>query len=175
MSEPFIGEIRLMPWNYPPRGWMLCDGATLSIAQNQALFALLGTAYGGDGVQSFKLPDLRSRAAMGYGPGVALGQQMGEPMHTLLTTEVPPHTHTLTAAAANGTLDTVADGQWLGGIADGKGGFGYAPPPAPGPALTTMQAASISPSGLGQAHENRQPYLCVSYAIAVSGIFPSRN
>jgi microcystin-dependent protein len=175
LSEPFIGEIRLVPWSFAPRGWAFCDGTTLSIAQNQALFSLLGTTYGGDGMRTFNLPDLRGRAAMGYGGAVALGAQIGEPAHTLVAGETPAHVHFMNAATTPGTLGTVAPGQWLAGITDGKTGFGYAPPPSNVAEQTTLEPSSIAQSGGGQSHENRQPYLCLSYAIAVEGLYPSRT
>jgi microcystin-dependent protein len=174
VSDPFIGEIRLVPFNFAPRGWALCDGALLSIAQNQALFSLLGIAYGGDGVQTFGLPDLRGRTPMGAGPGVAMGQKLGEAVHTLIPAETPQHVHLMAAASDPGTLDTVAADQWLAGITDGKG-FGYAAAPTNPAQLTTLNPANITSSGQGLPHENRQPYLCVTYAIATSGIFPPRN
>lgn len=176
MSEPFIGEIRMVGFNYAPRGWALCDGQLLSIAANSALFALLGTTYGGDGRTTFALPDLRGRVAVhqGQGPGLtpyAIGQRAGFESVTLLTTQIPAHTHAL--AGFNGTPTTsnpagalIASAQ----TTDGNAVNSFAPS-----ANAALSPASVGASGGSQPHTNIQPYLCVNFVIALVGIFPARN
>ncbi|GAB2962236.1 tail fiber protein [Hymenobacter coalescens] len=176
--DPFIGEIRLMGFDFPPKGWLFCQGQTLPINQNQALFSLLGTQYGGDGVQTFKLPDLRGRVAlgMGAGPGLAtytLGQVGGAETVALTPAQLPAHDHTFT-----GTIKTCA-------AAEGNQPSGYFPAPAgvtqysAGASNAAMGgnalAGSTSTAGGSQPHENRQPMIVMNYAIAVQGIFPSRS
>ena len=171
MSEPFLGEIRLVPYNFAPRGWARCDGQLLSIAQNTALFSLLGTTYGGNGQTTFALPDLRGRAALhnGQGPGLsnyAEGQVGGEEYHTLTQPEMPAHNHTVQAAMtgnSNTPLNSV-----LANVRKNK----YAADPDNN---TPMDPNMISPTGGSQAHNNLQPYLVLEYIIALEGIFPSRN
>ena len=165
MADPFIGEIRLVSWNYPPRGWAFCDGATLSISTNQALFALIGTTYGGDGRTTFKLPDFRGRVPVSAAPNTPIGTAAGEETHALSVAETPPHTHTLQGTAnAGGNL--LAPNAWLGPIAKGY---------AASPAQSNLIPGSVSQAGSTTPHENRQPYLCLSFAIALNGIFPSRS
>jgi len=177
--EPFIGEIRLLAFNYNPRGWALCNGAIMPIQQNTALFSLIGISFGGNGQTTFGLPDLRGRAAIGAGnaPGrtqQAVGQTGGAPTVTLTTDQIPAHNHVLNA----GTLTPPNPGQnvaspspqaLLGLSAPNNI---YIDPVAPD---TTLIPSSISPSGNGQPHENMQPYLAVNFCIATQGIFPSRN
>jgi microcystin-dependent protein len=166
MADPFMGEIKLIPWNYAPKGWAFCNGQVMSIAQNQALFSLLGTTYGGDGVTNFKLPDLRARAATHFNSSnMPLGANGGEASHVLSTGETPAHVHSLGAANSPGDIATVTAGNWLAGFA------GYAPA---GGATTTLDPSSIGQTGTAAPHENRQPFLCMSYAIALQGIFPTR-
>lgn len=168
MAEPFMGEIKLGGWNFAPRYWAFCNGATVGISMNQALFALLGTTYGGDGRTTFKLPDLRGRVAMNAGPVNPLGAQGGEATHTLVSAELPVHVHQLKATAATGTSASVLTTPWLGGTPLAYGAY-------PGTPAATMKASVISQAGAGAAHENRQPYQCLNYVIALSGIFPPRN
>ena len=175
MPDPYLGEIKLVSWSFATRDWAFCDGRALSVQQNQPLFKLLGTTYGGDGVNFFNLPDLRGRAAMHFTQKIPLGLQMGQPTHTLSFQEVPQHTHALLAATPPGRVGNVAAAQWLAGITDGQQGFGYAPPPSNPQQLTTLAPSSIATTGAGQAHENRQPYLCLNYVIATAGIYPSRG
>lgn len=166
MAQPFMGELRLMSFNFPPKGWALCNGATLSIAQNQALFALLGTTYGGNGQTTFQLPDLRGRVPVHAGNGWTQGTTAGEDAHVLNVNELPTHTHTLQMSSAD--ADTaVPTGHVLAATNNG-----YAPP---GQTRTTLTPASVTANGGGQAHENRPPYLTLSWCIAISGIFPSSN
>lgn len=163
MAEPFLGELRLMSFNFPPKGWALCGGQLMPINQNQPLFSLLGTMYGGDGRTTFALPDLRGRVPMHVGPGFTQGQVMGEEFHTLQSTEMPAHNHFVNASQSNGDR---ADIGILAGLSDGYRGFD---------SVTTLNPATITPVGGGQAHENRQPFLVLSWCIALQGIFPSRN
>lgn len=172
MSEPFLAEIRVMPYNFAPRGWASCDGQLLPISQNTALFALLGTNFGGNGQTTFALPDLRARMAMhaGQGPGLSnhdLGETGGQAAVTLQSTEMPAHSHGLMGGAS--------------GLAASPANAAMAPPITgasvyrmPG-ATTPMASESIGATGGNQPHENRQPYLGLMFCIAMQGIFPSRN
>lgn len=179
MSEPFIGEIRMAGFNFAPQpNWALCDGRLLSIAQNPALFAVLGITYGGDGRNTFALPDLRSRIPVnaGNGPGLSpymMGQRSGIESVTLLNSEMPSHSHALNVSSADGTLPTPA-GEFLAKPIDTNSSadmqdFASAPNSIMNP--TTISGIPNS----GQAHLNLQPYLCVNFIIALNGIFPSRN
>jgi microcystin-dependent protein len=168
MADPFLGEIKLGAWNFAPRGWALCNGALMSIGQNAALFALLGTQYGGNGSTTFALPDLRGRVAMHLGQNPQ-GTVLGSPSYSLTVGETPLHTHQLNGASVAGTSLSVASAPWLAGIA-----AGYGPLPTDSTA-TTMLPTSVSSVGSGAGHENRQPFTCLNYVIATAGIFPSRN
>jgi microcystin-dependent protein len=165
---PFLGQLMLFPFNFAPKGWALCNGALLQISQNQALFSLLGTTFGGDGRATFGLPDLRGRVALGTGTGVALGAQLGEEMHTLQIGEVPPHNH-LSAAT---TSPAAATPPRLTGLLLGASNPSEYVNATPGNA---MAAGVIAQAGGSAPHENRQPYLVLSWCIALDGIFPSRN
>jgi microcystin-dependent protein len=169
VSEPFLGEIRLVAFNFAPRGWAFCQGQILSIAQNTALFSLLGTTYGGNGQTTFALPDLRSRVAVssGQGPGLSnytLGQTGGEEAVTLLQTQMPAHGHGV--AASNGPASA---NRPAGGVPAAGGSYAAAPDG------TTMNPAMVQGSGGSQPHDNIPPYLTLNYVIALEGIFPSRN
>lgn len=167
MADPFLGELRLMSFNFPPKGWALCNGATLSINQNQALFALLGTTYGGNGQTTFQLPDLRGRVPVHRGNNWSQGQVAGEDAHTLNVNELPGHTHTVQVSSADADT-TVPTGHVLAAANNG-----FAPS---GQDRTPLTAESVTGSGGGQAHENRPPYLTLSWCIAISNaIFPSQN
>jgi microcystin-dependent protein len=164
MTEPFLAEIRIMSFNFPPKGWALCNGQLLPINQNQALFALLGTTYGGDGQTTFALPDLRGRIPMHNGNGHTLGERGGQEAHTLTQQEMPTHTHVVNAVNSNANTDP--PGHFLA-VANAL----Y----QPGPQNTSLAPDTITNVGGSQPHENRQPFLTLSFAIALQGIFPSQN
>jgi microcystin-dependent protein len=166
MAEPFMGEIRLMSFNFAPREWALCNGQLLPIAQNQALFSLLGTMYGGDGRVNFALPDLRGRVAMHQGSGFSMGQRGGEEAHVLSQQELPAHTHQAQATTATG--DTVTPS---GNLLASSPSQLYGPVGSP----TTLQPSTVGTVGGSQAHQNMAPFLILEYCIALVGIFPSRN
>lgn len=167
MSEPFIGEIQLFAFNFAPRGWATCDGQILSIAQNTALFSLLGTTFGGDGRTTFALPNLRGRVPVHTGPLIDLGQAAGSESVTLTVNEIPAHTHSLNAVAAPGS-QTAAVNNFPAQLPAGRTIFS-----SNGGAA--MNPAAIASAGGNQAHENRQPFLVVNFCIALQGIFPTRN
>ena len=169
MAEPFLSEIRIFSFQFAPRGWALCDGQLLPINQNQALFSLLGTTFGGDGRVNFALPDLRGRTPIHVGSGHTLGERGGEQAHTLSISELPLHTH-----VAQGMNATAA------GV-DPTGAFLASPVAAVGaiygPAanLVAMNPAATAATGGSQAHLNMEPFLTLSFGIALQGIFPSPN
>jgi microcystin-dependent protein len=167
MAEPFLSEIRIMSFSFAPKGWATCDGQLLPINQNQALFSLLGTTYGGDGRVNFALPDLRNRVPIHMGSGFTLGEKGGEQAHTLSISEIPTHVHTLNATSVNGDL-IIASGNQLGGSPSQL----YQPPDNN---LQAMNPGSISNVGGSQAHDNMMPYLVLSFCIALQGIFPSQT
>ncbi len=173
MSEPFLGQIILVGFNFAPRGYAFCQGQILSIAQNTALFSLLGTTYGGNGTTTFALPDLRGRVpnGQGQGPGLSnytLGEVGGAETVTLVSTQMPAHTHLLNCYTEDGNQGN-ANGNVLAST-------GAAPPPYSNVAPNSLMApASIAAAGGSQPHENRSPYLTLNYCIALQGIFPSRN
>lgn len=174
MSDPFVAEIRMVPFNFPPRGWAWCDGQLLPIAQNTALFSLLGTTYGGNGVNNFGLPDLRGRAPLqpGQGPGLSdyqLGETGGAQNVTLLASEMPSHTHNALVGGVAGQANPQS-AAW--GTATGR-----TPPPlyANGAPNAPMAAGTFSPSGGSQPHNNMSPYLTLYFIIAMQGIFPPRT
>ena len=164
-STPFIGEVRAFSFGFAPRGWALCQGQLLSIAQNQALFALLGTTYGGDGIQNFALPDLRGRVPMHVGPSFVLGQRAGEESVVLLSNQTS-HTHSLAAVSGSGNTDVAA-----AHLPAAAGDELYSSSSINQP----MNAQILAGAGGGSGHENRQPMLTVNYCIALVGLFPSRN
>lgn len=168
MSEPFLGQLMLVPYNFAPRGWALCNGQLLSIAQNSALFSLLGTTYGGDGVTTFALPDLRGRVPLsaGQGPGLSnytLGEVAGSENVTLLVTQIPAHNHTVTCY--NGDPESSSPVNSLPANATS-----YA-----ATADSLMAQNMIGPAGGSQPHTNIQPFLVLNWIIAMEGIFPSRS
>jgi microcystin-dependent protein len=167
MAEPFLAEIRIMSFAFAPRGWALCNGQLLPINQNQALFALLGTTFGGDGRVTFALPDLQTRTPVHVGNGHALGQKAGEPSHTLSAAELPSHTHVARAAADKGTTPA-PNGNIL---ARTKGLSAYSVPATP----AALSPATVANAGGGQPHSNLQPFLTLNFCIALQGIFPSRT
>ena len=169
MAEPFLAEIRLMSFNFAPRGWALCNGQLLPINQNQALFSLLGTTYGGNGQVNFALPDLRGRVPIHTGAGHVLGQGAGEQAHTLSIPELPTHTHTANAVNVQATTDTPDSARML---AKSRGTALYAPRDRN---LVGMANTAITATGGSQAHLNMQPFLALNFSIALQGIFPSQN
>jgi len=166
MAEPFLGEIRLMSFSYAPQGWALCNGQFLPINQNQALFSLLGTTYGGNGVITFALPDLRGRVPVHVGNSHVLGERAGAEAVTLTVNQVPGHTHGVRVrSAATGGVSTPS-GNYLGG---GNNVYGTGAPTA------TLSAATVGSVGGSQPHLNMQPFLTISFCIALQGIFPSHS
>lgn len=166
MAEPFLAEIRIVSFNYAPKGWAQCNGQLMPINQNQALFSLLGTTFGGDGRVNFALPDLRGRVPIHVGSGFTLGERGGEPSHTLTISELPTHIHTASAQSANATTPFPA-GNLLASMSNL-----YV---APGDNLTTLSPSTLSSVGGSQAHLNMQPFLTLTFCIALQGIFPSQN
>jgi microcystin-dependent protein len=164
MAEPFLSEIRIMSFVFAPKGWALCNGQLLPINQNQALFSLLGTTFGGDGRVNFALPDLRGRTPIHVGAAHTLGERGGEQAHTLSIAELPTHTHVLQSSGANGdSNDPTA--RLLGGNVPAL----YHTPSA----LVSLNPGTITNTGGSQAHLNMQPFLTLSFCIALQGIFPS--
>jgi microcystin-dependent protein len=172
MADPFVAEIRIFPFNFPPKGWAFCNGQLMPISQNTAVFALLGTTYGGDGKSTFALPNLEGRAPMhpGQGPGLSLhdlGESGGSETVTLLESEIPAHTHTLRGNNTQGdspipTGNTLA--RYSGNVYQQNVSSN----------LTAMAPQSLAPAGGGLPHNNMQPYLTLSFCIALQGIFPAR-
>jgi microcystin-dependent protein len=166
VAEPFLSEIRLMSFNFAPQGWAQCNGQFLPINQNQALFSLLGTTFGGDGRVNFALPDLRGRVPMHVGNVHTLGARGGEQAHTLSQAEMPTHAHVAGASkASSGGNDNPTNR-----VVGGANNLFHAPA-----SLTAMNPATITNTGGSQAHENMQPYLTLTFCIALQGIFPSPN
>jgi microcystin-dependent protein len=166
MAEPFLSEIRIMSFNFAPKGWAMCNGQFLPINQNQALFSLLGTTFGGNGQTTFALPDLRGRVPIAVGSGFVNGQAGGGEFHTVTQSEMPAHTHFVRAASNAANTNTPSGTALLGTQSSTYG---------PASNLTPMSPAAISNVGGSQAHENRQPFLALNFCIALQGIFPSQN
>jgi microcystin-dependent protein len=173
MAQPYVGEIRMFAGNFPPNGWMFCEGAPLPISENEVLFQLIGTTYGGDGEETFNLPNLASRVPihMGTGPDgttYQLGEMAGTEQETLTVQQIPNHTHPLTGSTALGNQSTpignvhavssTGVALWYEGGVDGN-----------------MNAQSITPAGGSQPHENTQPFLCINFIISLFGVFPSQT
>ena len=169
MAEPYLGEIRMVGFNFAPRGYATCDGQILPIRQNEAVFSLLGTMYGGDGWTTFALPDMRGRLPIhqDYNAGLSYGQMGGEEQHSLTETEMPAHTHTLYGSSASADTENPVDNL-----------------PATGPqqyyageegAVASMASDAVSHAGYGEPHNNMQPYQVINFVIALQGSYPSRN
>jgi microcystin-dependent protein len=165
MATPFLSEIKVMSFGFPPKGWALCNGQLLPVNQNQALFSLLGTTYGGDGRINFGLPDLQGRTPMHMGSGHTLGERGGEQAHTLSISEIPTHTHTANASTAVGNSPIAASNV----IAEADNLFAAADN------LTSLLPATVSNVGGSQPHLNMQPFLTLNFCIALQGIFPSQT
>jgi microcystin-dependent protein len=165
--DSFLGEIRMFGGNFAPLGWAFCNGQLLSISENEALFSLIGTAYGGDGQSTFALPDLRGRLPLHQGPSDPLGTMSGVESVTLNTAQVPAHTHALVATSA-AAASPVPGGALLA-RADDFAAYANAAP------TTELVSGAVSPAGNGQPHDNIQPFLCVSFIIALEGIYPSQG
>ena len=165
MSQPFLGEIKIISWTYAQRGWAFCNGQVLPINQNQALFSLFGKNYGGNGQTTFGLPDFRGRVPIHFGGSFpTTGQKGGEPMHTLLNQEMPTHMHNAQASSVN--ANQPVPGGVLGAVNNV-----YQTNQSP----TTLLPATISTVGNSQPHENRMPLLVLNFVVALQGIFPSQN
>ena len=166
MAQPYVGEIRMFGGNFAPAGWMFCEGQLLPISENETLFQLIGTTYGGDGQETFALPDLRGRIPIHQGNGFILAESGGAEEITLTTNQIPIHTHNLTGSLS---LDdqTAPAGKVLGESRPGDKNYFQDVP------LVTMAATAIGPVGGSQPHTNFQPYLCVDFIISLFGIFPS--
>lgn len=165
MAEPFLAEIRFFSFNFAPKGWAMCDGQLLPINQNQALFALLGTTYGGDGRNNFALPNLRGRMPVHRGSGYSLGQAAGAATHTLTAAEMPAHTHLVITSTTEANTPNPVGG---GFVPVGQSIFSDLP-------NTTMSASAITSVGGSQPHPNLPPSLVLNFCIALQGIFPSQN
>src|SRR5438067_386667 len=171
MADPFIGQISVFSFAYAPRGWAFCAGQIMSIAQNQALFSLLGTTYGGNGITTFALPNLQGRAAVSSGQGqglspYSLGQNGGEAAHTLITQEIPPHTHG--AVPCGDTSQLSPQTHYSAPNTDGNATYATT-------AAGTMAVNAVGLGGNSQAHPNMQPYLPLNFCIALVGVYPARN
>ncbi|MDX6680260.1 MAG: hypothetical protein QOG94_299 [Solirubrobacteraceae bacterium] len=165
MAEPFLSEVRIMSFNFAPKGWASCNGQLLPINQNQALFSLLGTTYGGDGRVNFALPDLRGRVPIHVGSGHTLGERGGEQAHTLSIAELPQHIHAMNGSSTNADVVVPTDNV----VAQSSQLYG---PPAQ---LTALDPSSNGSTGGSQAHLNMQPFSTLTFCIALQGIFPSPN
>jgi microcystin-dependent protein len=175
MSSPFVAEIRIFPFNFAPTGWAFCDGQIVPISQNTALFSLLGTTYGGDGKTNFALPNMQGNAPMHFGQGAGLslrdlGESDGSPTVTLLSSEMPSHTHLVGVSSA--VADTkVPDSTMI--LGRSAGGSVYEKPP--GTPLSNLNSGSVGSSGGNQPHNNLMPYLVLNFCIALQGVFPPRS
>lgn len=167
MAQPYVGEIRLFAGNFAPAGWMMCEGQLLPISENETLFQLIGTTYGGDGQSTFALPDLRGRVPLHQGNGFTLADSGGAEEVTLTVSQIPAHSHAVLATAGAGAASSPQDNL----LATTVGNLYF-----PGPGNTAnMNSSSVTPVGGSQPHTNFQPYVCVNYIISLFGIFPSPN
>lgn len=165
MSTPFLSEIKIISFNFAPKGWALCNGQLMPINQNQALFALLGTTYGGDGRINFGLPNLQGRIPLHMGAGFTLGQRAGETAHTLNTSELPAHNHVPVGSSTAPAFPDAAGNLWATSTAKNYNSTSD----------SAMNPASLTPTGGSQPHDNMSPYLVLNFVIALQGIFPSQN
>ena len=166
MAQPYVGEIRMFAGNFAPAGWMFCEGQQLPISENETLFQLIGTTYGGDGQSTFALPDLRGRVPIHVGSGHTLGERGGEQAHTLSIAELPTHSHLVRASNSATGGSATPNGKYLGG---GNNVYSSAGP------STSLHPGTVTNTGGSQAHLNMQPFLTLSFCIALQGIFPSPN
>jgi microcystin-dependent protein len=180
MGTPFMGEIKIIPWNFPPKGWAFCNGQTLPINQNQALFSLFGTTYGGNGQNTFALPNMQGMVPIHMGNGFIIGEKGGETAHTLNTGEMPAHNHFVqtdvtTDAKSNFSAPAATEIFSLAvGVPSSGASFPVNPYGAGAPG-GILAPASVSPFGSSQPHSNMQPYLVLNFIVALQGAFPSRN
>lgn len=173
MAQPYVGEIRMFAGNFPPNGWMFCEGAPLAISENDVLFQLIGTTYGGDGQETFNLPDLQSRVPihMGTGPDgttYQIGEMAGTEQETLSIQQIPNHTHPFTASTNQGSA-TPPTGAVLGATTGGISMY------YEGAVDGNLNAQAVGPAGGSQPHENTQPFLCINFIISLFGIYPSQT
>ena len=170
MAEPFLSEIRIFSFNFAPQGWAFCNGQQLPINQNSALFSLMGTTYGGDGISIFALPNLQGRVAVHQGNQYIMGELGGEANHTLTTSEIPVHSHSLAVAGTAATTANPVGGVFAIPGVNARLGLMYSTTGG-----STAAADTIQPTGSSQPHSNMQPYLALNFCIALQGIFPSQN
>ncbi len=169
MSQPYVGEIRLVGFNFAPTGWATCDGQLMAISQNDVLFTLIGTTYGGDGQQTFALPDLRGRLPVHVGTGIVIGQTAGVESVTVTAGQIPAHNHVANASSAPGDQRSPVNNHWARELTGQSAAY-----TAPANQNTVMPAPT-GPAGGGQPHDNMAPFLTVNFVIALYGIYPSQN
>ncbi|HEX8198542.1 MAG TPA: tail fiber protein [Pyrinomonadaceae bacterium] len=176
MSNPYIGEIRMFGGNFPPNGWAFCDGQLIPISENDAMFTLIGTTYGGDGQETFALPDLQGRIPVHVGPGFVLAQKDGTESVTLTTQQIPVHSHAPFCSNAAGTGANPAGNVWAVATTGNQMYFQMpSPTPQNPPPLVQMDATAITPTGGSQPHDNMAPFLVINFIISLFGIFPQQS
>ena len=166
MAQPYVGEIRMFAGNFAPAGWQFCEGQFLPISENDTLFQLIGTTYGGDGVSTFALPDLRGRVPVHFGQSILLGEKAGQENHTLISTEMPEHTHQMVASNLPPNRES-ATNNFMSGSSNNS--FTNSA------ASTTLNPQSVTAVGGSQPHNNMQPFLTLNFIIALQGIYPSQT